>query len=61
MIGDTVNFASRLEQLTKQYGRRLIVSDAIIAALGDEAKPAEPLGVAAVKGYADPVPVWGLD
>jgi adenylate cyclase len=31
-IGDTVNLASRLEQLTKEHNARLIVSDAIVAA-----------------------------
>jgi adenylate cyclase len=61
VIGDTVNLASRLEQLTKQFGKRLIVSAAIIAALGDDAGASVPLGEVAVKGYADPVPVWGLD
>jgi adenylate cyclase len=61
VIGDTVNLASRLEQLTKQYGSRLIVSDAIIAALGDQAGAAVPLGAVAVKGYDEPVPIWGLE
>jgi adenylate cyclase len=60
VIGDTVNFASRLEQLTKQYGSRLIVSDAVVAALGSERGAAVPLGSVAVKGYAEPVTVWGL-
>jgi adenylate cyclase len=60
VIGDTVNLASRLEQLTKQYAARLIVSDAVIAALGEQAGTAVPLGAVAVKGYAEPVPVWGL-
>ncbi len=59
-IGDTVNLASRLEQLTKQYGARLIVSDAVVAALGEAAEHAMPLGAAAVKGYAEPVRVWQL-
>ncbi len=61
VIGDTVNLASRLEQLTKQFGKRLIVSAAIIAALGEEAGVSVPLGDVAVKGYAEPVPVWGLE
>ena len=37
-IGDTVNLASRLEQLTKEYSARLIVSDAVMAALGDTSR-----------------------
>jgi adenylate cyclase len=61
VIGDTVNLASRLEQLTKQFGKRLIVSAAIMAAIGEDAGASTPLGEVAVKGYADPVPVWGLD
>jgi adenylate cyclase len=61
VIGDTVNLASRLEQLTKQFGKRLIVSAAIMAAIGENAGTSTPLGEVAVKGYADPVPVWGLD
>lgn len=61
MIGDTVNLASRLEQLTKQFGTRLIVSDAIVAALGEENCAPIPLGAVPVKGYAEPVQVWGLN
>ncbi len=60
-IGDTVNLAARLEQLTKETGARLLVSESVIAACGQESGPATPLGTAAVKGYAEPVPVWRLD
>jgi adenylate cyclase len=60
-IGDTVNLASRLEQLTKEYPARLIVSDSVMAALGAAARGAIPLVAVAVKGYAEPVPIWGLD
>jgi class 3 adenylate cyclase len=45
-IGDTVNFASRLEQLTKEHNARLIVSDAIVAAIGNAAGTATKLGAA---------------
>jgi adenylate cyclase len=61
VIGDTVNLASRLEQLTKQFATRLIVSDAIVAALGEENCAPIPLGAVPVKGYAEPVQVWGLN
>jgi adenylate cyclase len=60
-IGDTVNLASRLEQLTKEYPARLIVSGSMMAALGAAAGAARPLGKVAVKGYTEPVPIWGLD
>ncbi len=59
-IGDTVNLASRLEQLTKEYGARLIVSDAVKTALGDESGAAIPLDAVTMKGYATPVRVWQL-
>jgi adenylate cyclase len=59
-IGDTVNLASGLEQLTKEHKARLIVSDAIIAAIGKAARTATKLGAATVKGYAEPVNIWRL-
>ena len=34
-IGDTVNMASRIEQANKQFGTRLLVSDAVRAEVGD--------------------------
>jgi adenylate cyclase len=59
-IGDTVNLASRLEQLTKEQSACLIVSDAVVDKLGDARGPAAPLGAVAVRGYAEPVPIWRL-
>lgn len=56
VIGDTVNLAARLEQLTKETGSQLLVSDAVhdAAALSG----ASDLGALPIRGYAEPVRVW---
>ncbi|HEX9464100.1 MAG TPA: adenylate/guanylate cyclase domain-containing protein [Alphaproteobacteria bacterium] len=61
VIGDTVNLASRLEQLTKDHGSRLLVSDTVARQLGQELGPATPLGDVTVRGYDTPLQVWRLD
>jgi adenylate cyclase len=60
-IGDTVNLAARLEQLTKERGSRLIVSDTVVGALGDAADAPRPLGTAEIKGYPKPLRIWALE
>ena len=60
-IGDTVNLASRLEQLTKEHSARLIVSDDVMAALGDTAGAVARLDAVTLKGYAVPVRAWRLE
>lgn len=58
VIGDTVNLAARLEQLTKETGSRLLVSDAVRdAARIDDATDLGPL---AIRGYDEGVRVWRL-
>lgn len=56
VIGDTVNLAARLEQLTKETGARLLVSEALgrhaLAAGGSD------LGPMPIRGYGEPVRVW---
>lgn len=58
VIGDTVNLAARLEQLTKETGARLLVSDA----LANQARSSGgvALGPMAIRGYGEPVNVWKL-
>jgi adenylate cyclase len=59
VIGDTVNFASRLEALNKEYNSRLLVSAAVRDALG-EACEAKSLGDVPIRGYEHPFAVWQL-
>ena len=58
VIGDTVNLAARLEQLTKETGARLLVSDAL-QALAVEGGGTD-LGLLPIRGYGEPVRVWRL-
>jgi len=57
-IGDTVNLAARLEQLTKETGARLLFSEAMRKAT--DAGDAIDLGALPIRGYEDPVRVWRL-
>jgi adenylate cyclase len=59
VIGDTVNFASRLEALNKEYNSHLLVSAAVRDALG-EACEAKSLGDVPIRGYEHPFAVWQL-
>lgn len=61
VIGDVVNLASRIEQATKQFGARLIVSATVwekLQPLG--AYRAEDLGLAELKGQTRPTQLFKL-
>jgi adenylate cyclase len=60
VIGDTVNFASRLEALNKEFGSQLLISSEVREALGEAARDAISLGEVPVRGYDHPVEVWQL-
>ena len=57
VIGDAVNLASRLESLNKDYGTRIIISDATRRQLRTP-WPVRPLGAVVVKGKSVPVDIF---
>ena len=59
VIGDTVNLASRIEGLNKQFGSQLLISDTVRQAIGEDVD-AIPLGDVPIRGYEQPVRVWRL-
>ena len=59
LIGDTVNLASRVEQLTKQYGCVVLVTDAVWQVVKTE-YPGTALDSVKVKGRQEPVAVYSL-
>ncbi|UPK32953.1 adenylate/guanylate cyclase domain-containing protein [Bradyrhizobium sp. 186] len=60
VIGDTVNFASRLEALNKEFGSHFLISSAVREALGEDGGDAVALGEVEVRGYERPVAVFQL-
>jgi adenylate cyclase len=58
-MGDTINVASRLEGLNKEYGTSILVSAAIRDAVADRFN-LRPLGLVQVKGRAEKVGIWEL-
>lgn len=60
VIGDTVNFASRLEALNKEFGSQFLISASVREALGDDGQDAVALGEVTVRGYEQKVAVFQL-
>lgn len=58
VIGDTVNLAARLEQLTKEVGAQLLVSQSVRDATPCDG--AVDLGPVAIRGYDEGVRVWRM-
>jgi adenylate cyclase len=59
LVGDTVNLASRLQGLTKELGREIIISQATRSRLGDDL-PLKELPTTRVKGKSQPVEIFAL-
>jgi adenylate cyclase len=60
VIGDTVNFAARLESLNKDFGSQLLISADVRDSLGETCGDAVSLGAVPIKGYDQPQTVWKL-
>lgn len=61
LIGDVVNLASRIEQLNKQFGSQLLISEMVWDVLSlDERSGGIELGPVSVKGRERPVHVYQL-
>ena len=58
--GDEVNLAARLEQLNKEYGTRIIVSQRSVELAGRERFDFERLGTTTVRGRRKPVEIYTL-
>ena len=60
LLGDTVNLAARLEQLNKEHGTRILVSDSTRQACGRHFA-FQALGSVQVRGRSEPIAVYALD
>jgi adenylate cyclase len=58
VIGSTVNLASRLESLNKQFHTEIVMSEATYNFIRDEFSELRALGEAKVAGLEDPVAVF---
>ncbi len=57
IIGDTVNLASRIEQLNKQYGTEILISESVLEKLTDR-ESFRKVDTVSVKGREEPVTVY---
>jgi adenylate cyclase len=57
-IGDVVNVAARVEGLTKDLGRKIVITESVVQRV-EQRFNFDPLGTHNVKGHS-PVKVWGI-
>jgi len=60
LLGDTVNLAARLEELNKQHGTRILVSESTRAGCNGQFS-FDALGSIAVRGRSEPVAIFTID
>jgi adenylate cyclase len=60
VIGDTVNFAARLEALNKDFNSQFLISSSVRDVLGEDGRDAISLGEVPIRGYDRPMTIWQL-
>jgi adenylate cyclase len=60
VIGDTVNLASRIEQLNKQFASRLLISESVWQVIQAAYPVAEDLGLMDIRGHDQPLKIYKL-
>lgn len=58
VIGDVVNLASRIEQLNKQFGSQLLISEMVWQTLAEGLNEAIPMGHVQVRGREEPIQLY---
>ena len=61
LIGDAVNVAARVEQLTKTTGDAILLTGHCVDALADRPSSVTERGPYVLKGKSNPVQIFGLD
>ena len=60
LIGDAVNVASRVEELTRETGDVILCTDATRRALKGEGADLRPRGDHVLRGKAEPTPLYAV-
>ena len=60
VIGDTVNVAARVENLTRETGDAVLLTEATHCLRSEGTESLEPRGRFALKGVAEPVPIYAV-
>ncbi|MHC4994177.1 MAG: adenylate/guanylate cyclase domain-containing protein [Planctomycetota bacterium] len=60
IIGDTVNLAARIEQVTKHFDAQLLISEAVYQLIDSGDHAIEDLGMVELKGQPEPVRIYRL-
>jgi class 3 adenylate cyclase len=60
VIGDTVNLAARLEELTKEMPWNIIISDDVLRTLPSDMTSTTDLGTVLIRGRSTPLIIHGI-